>query len=131
MGMLSGTVGARKPPPFLTPSSSFSKRSRVVGRLPSLPRPPVGAAPAPHPAARRMRKKAPARLWMKMDRWGRCEVFMSDRAFVAERSGVHARDLRVVGPLLSRCPSILGELMLLDFVDSCELLATELLKSSF
>jgi hypothetical protein len=64
---------------------------------------------------------------MRMDRWGRCEVFMSDRAFVAERSGVHARDLRVVGPLLSRCPSILGELMLLDFGDSCELLATEIL----
>jgi hypothetical protein len=52
---------------------------------------------------------------------------MSDRAFVAERSGVHARDLRVVGPLLSRCPSILGELMLSDFGDSCELLTTEVL----
>lgn len=53
---------------------------------------------------------------------------MSDRAFVAERSGVHARDLRVVGPLLSRCPGILGELTLVDFVDGCELLlATEIL----
>jgi len=52
---------------------------------------------------------------------------MSDRAFVAERSGVHARDLRVVGPLLSRCPSILGELMLSDFGDSSDLLTTEVL----
>ncbi|CAD6201895.1 unnamed protein product [Miscanthus lutarioriparius] len=110
MVMLSG-IGARKPPPFLSSSSfsssSSSKRSRAIRRLPSLPRPPV-APPAPHPAGRRRRKKAPARLWMRMDRWGRCEVFMSDRAFVAERSGVHARDLRVVGPLLSRCPSILA-----------------------
>ncbi|ONL93482.1 putative magnesium transporter MRS2-H isoform X2 [Zea mays] len=111
MGRLSGS-GSRKPPPFLSPSSSFSsssysKRSRTVRRLPSLPRPPL-APPAPHPAGRTRRRKAPARLWMRMDRWGRCEVFMTNGAFVAERSGVHARDLRIVGPLLSRCPGILA-----------------------
>jgi magnesium transporter len=61
---------------------------------------------------------------MRMDRWGGCEVFMCDKAFVAERSGVHARELRVVGPLLSRYPSssILGELMLSD-LDPCLCLA--------
>jgi len=114
MGRLSGS-GGRKPPPFLSPaasfsSSSYSKRSRPFRRLPSLPKPPL-APPAPRFAGRR-RKKAPARLWMRMDRWGGCEVFMCDKAFVAERSGVHARELRVIGPLLSRCPIILGELML-------------------
>jgi hypothetical protein len=31
---------------------------------------------------------------------------------VARRSGLPARDLRVLGPLLSRSPSILGELLL-------------------
>ncbi|KAG2554916.1 hypothetical protein PVAP13_9KG589701 [Panicum virgatum] len=110
MGRLSGS-GGRKPPPFLSPaasfsSSSYSKRSRPFRRLPSLPKPPL-APPAPRFAGRR-RKKAPARLWMRMDRWGGCEVFMCDKAFVAERSGVHARELRVIGPLLSRCPIILA-----------------------
>ncbi|CAL4912473.1 unnamed protein product [Urochloa decumbens] len=108
MGRLSG-IGGRKPPPFLSPSASFSassysKRSRPFRRHPCLPKPPL-APPAPHFAGRR-RKKAPARLWMRMDRWGGCEVFTCDKAFVAERSGVHARELRVVGPLLSRFPSI-------------------------
>ncbi|CAN6290742.1 unnamed protein product [Urochloa humidicola] len=108
MGRLSGS-GTRRPPPFLSPSASFSassysKRSRPFLRHPSLPKPPL-APPAPHFAGRR-RKKAPARLWMRMDRWGGCEVFMCDKAFVAERSGVHARELRVVGSLLSRFPSI-------------------------
>ncbi|CAL4937549.1 unnamed protein product [Urochloa decumbens] len=110
MGRLSGSSG-RKPPPFLSPSASFSsssysKRSRPFRRYPSLPKPPL-APPAPHFAGRR-RKKAPARLWMRMDRWGGCEVFMCDKAFVAERSGVHMRELRVVGPFLSRFPSIQG-----------------------
>ncbi|KAG2543665.1 hypothetical protein PVAP13_9NG765277 [Panicum virgatum] len=110
MGRLSGS-GGRKPPPFLSPSASFSsssysKRSRPFRRLPSLPKPPL-APPAPRFAGRR-RKKAPARLWMRMDRWGGCEVFMCDKAFVAERSGVHTRELRVIGPLLSRCPTILA-----------------------
>ncbi|OEL27213.1 putative magnesium transporter MRS2-H [Dichanthelium oligosanthes] len=110
MGRPSGS-GVRKTPPFISPSSSlssssYSKGSRPFRRLPSLPKPPL-APPAPHFAGRR-RKKAPARLWMRMDRWGGCEVFMCDKAFVAERSGVHMRELRVIGPLLSRCPSILA-----------------------
>ncbi|KAJ1298889.1 hypothetical protein BS78_01G488200 [Paspalum vaginatum] len=109
MGRLSGS-GGRNLPPFISPSSSFtsssySKRSRAVRRLPSLPKPPL-APPAPHFVGRRRRKKAPTRLWMRMDRWGRCEVFMCDNAFIAERSGVYARDVRVIGPLLSRCTSI-------------------------
>jgi len=33
---------------------------------------------------------------------------MCDKAFVAERSGVHTRELRVIGALLSRCPTILA-----------------------
>ncbi|TVU48453.1 hypothetical protein EJB05_08091, partial [Eragrostis curvula] len=101
---------SRKPPPFLSPSSSFSssstKRSRSVRRFASLPKPPA-APPAPPFIARR-KKKAPARLWMRLDRRGECEIFMCDKAFVAERSGVHTRDLRAVGPLLSRHPSILA-----------------------
>ncbi|KAK8446853.1 hypothetical protein SEVIR_9G551800v4 [Setaria viridis] len=110
MGRLCGS-GGRRPPPFLSPSASFSsslhsKRSRPFRRLPSLPKPPL-APPAPHFAGRR-RNKAPARLWMRMDRWGGCEVFMCDKAFVVERSGVHTRELRVIGPLLSRYPSILA-----------------------
>ncbi|XP_062213605.1 putative magnesium transporter MRS2-H isoform X1 [Phragmites australis] len=102
MGRRSGS-GGRKPPPFLSPSSS--KRSRPVRRLPSIPKPPLALVA---PFTGRRRKKAPARLWMRMDRWGGCEVFMCDKAFVAERSGVHIRDLCVVGPLLSRSPSILA-----------------------
>ncbi|PAN51687.1 hypothetical protein PAHAL_9G612500 [Panicum hallii] len=110
MGRLSGS-GGRRPTPFLTPtasfsSSSYSKRSRPFRRLPSLPKPPL--APPPPRFAGRRRKKAPARLWMRMDRWGGCEAFMCDKAFVAERSGVHTRELRVIGPLLSRCPIILA-----------------------
>ncbi|KAL6907677.1 hypothetical protein ACP4OV_002716 [Aristida adscensionis] len=96
--------GGRKPNPFLSPASSFSKRSRLSGRIPSCPRPPV--PPPPPPAAVRSSKKSPARLWMRLDRRGGCEVFMCDKAFVAERTGVHTRDLRVIGPLLSRYPSI-------------------------
>ncbi|WVZ55384.1 hypothetical protein U9M48_006050 [Paspalum notatum var. saurae] len=108
MGRLWGS-GGRNLPPFISPSSpftssSYSKRSRAVRRLPSLPKPPL-APPAPHFVGRR-RKKAPTRLWMRMDRWGRCEVFMCDKAFIAERSGVCARDVRIIGPLLSRCTSI-------------------------
>ncbi|XP_062209803.1 putative magnesium transporter MRS2-H isoform X2 [Phragmites australis] len=106
MGRRSGSGGS-KPPPFL--SSSFSslssKRSRPVRRLPSLPKPPLAPAAS---FTGRGRKKAPARLWMRMDRWGGCEVFMCDKAFVPERSGVHTRDLRVICTLLSRSPSILA-----------------------
>nr|CAB3497148.1 unnamed protein product [Digitaria exilis] len=114
MGRPSASTAGRKPPPFLSPSASFSssssysKRSRAPRRLPSLPKPPPPlATPAPRFAGRR-RNKAPARLWMRMDRRGGCEVFVCDKAFVAERSGVHTRELRLIGPILSRGPSILA-----------------------
>ncbi|KAL6648834.1 hypothetical protein ACP70R_013058 [Stipagrostis hirtigluma subsp. patula] len=106
-GRRSGGRG-RKPYPFLSPSSSFSSssRSRPVSRLPSRPKPPL--APPPPPAAVRSSKKAPARLWMRLDRRGSCEIFMRDKAFVAARTGVHTRDLRAIGPLLSHHPCIIA-----------------------
>jgi magnesium transporter len=113
MGRRNG-VGSWKQPPLLSLSSSFSKRYRSIRRIPSLPKPSL-APPAP-PFIGTRKKKAHARLWMRLDRNGSCEMFMCDKAFVAERSGVHTRDLRVVGPLLSRSPSILGKLMLSIFV---------------
>lgn len=98
------------PSPSPSFSSSSSKRSRSVRRLPSLPRPPL--APQPPVTGKNRKRAASTRLWMRLDRRGGCEILMCDKAFVSRRSGVPARDLRVLGPLLSRSPSILGELMM-------------------
>ncbi|GJN30234.1 hypothetical protein PR202_gb18523 [Eleusine coracana subsp. coracana] len=106
--------GERSAVPFLSPASS---KRRYARRVPSLPKPPL-APPAP-PFIGRRKRKPPSRLWMRLDRRGGCEIFMCDKAFVTERSGVHARDLRVVGPLLSRSPSILDELMLFSLSLAC------------
>ncbi|KAK3148430.1 hypothetical protein QOZ80_3BG0295010 [Eleusine coracana subsp. coracana] len=71
--------GGRKPPPFLSPASSFSssfpKRSRYARRVPSLPKPPL-APPAP-PFIGRRKRKPPSRLWMRLDRRGGCEIFIN------------------------------------------------------
>ncbi|KAL5227909.1 hypothetical protein ABZP36_016174 [Zizania latifolia] len=45
---------------------------------------------------------------MRLDWRDGCEVLSCDKAFVARRFGVPARDLRILGHLLSRSPSILG-----------------------
>ncbi|KAF0893312.1 hypothetical protein E2562_023947 [Oryza meyeriana var. granulata] len=87
-------------------SSSVSRRCRSVHQVPSLPRPPL--APPARVVGKSKRKAASTRLWMRLDRRGGCEMVMCDKAFVARRSGLPARDLRVLGPLLRRSPSILA-----------------------
>uniref|UniRef100_A0A0E0CUX3 Magnesium transporter n=1 Tax=Oryza meridionalis TaxID=40149 RepID=A0A0E0CUX3_9ORYZ len=89
--------------------SPDSRRCRSVHRVPSRPRPPLLAPPARVMGkGNSKRRSANTRLWMRLDRRGGCEMIMCDKSFVARRSGLPARDLRVLGPLLSRSPSILA-----------------------
>ncbi|XP_006649364.1 putative magnesium transporter MRS2-H [Oryza brachyantha] len=83
-----------------------SRRCSTVHCLPSRPRPPL--APPARVMGKSKRNPASTRLWMRLDRRGGCEMVMCDKAFVARRSGLPARDLRLLGPLLSRSPSILA-----------------------
>jgi magnesium transporter len=55
------------------------------------------------------KKKAGARLWMRLDRWGTSEVVELDKASIIRRAGLPPRDLRILGPVFSRSSSILGE----------------------
>ena len=55
------------------------------------------------------KKKAGARLWMRLDRWGSSEILELDKASIIHRAGVPPRDLRILGPIFSHSSSILGE----------------------
>ncbi|KQJ97615.2 hypothetical protein BRADI_3g32490v3 [Brachypodium distachyon] len=54
------------------------------------------------------KKKAGARLWMRLDRWGSSEVVELDKASIIRRAGVPPRDLRILGPVFSHSSSILA-----------------------
>jgi magnesium transporter len=128
--------GGRKLPFFGSSSSSSSKRTRSARRLPGLLKPRVAAAlPAavspsaagetdgpPPPLApdtaaaagglvsgKVGKKKAGARLWMRLDRWGSSEIVELDKASVIRRAGVPPRDLRILGPVFSHSSNILGD----------------------
>ncbi|XP_062205071.1 putative magnesium transporter MRS2-G [Phragmites australis] len=130
--------GGRKLPFFGSSSSSSStKRSRSARRLPSLPKPRAAAAPpaspSPAPAEGKTsqplpplapaaaaagggwvvsgkvgKKKAGARLWMRLDRWGASEIVELDKASIIRRAGVPPRDLRILGPVFSHSSNILA-----------------------
>ncbi|KAI5017848.1 hypothetical protein ZWY2020_042736 [Hordeum vulgare] len=127
--------GGRKLPFFSAASTSSStKRTRSARRLPSLPKPssppppsPTTPPPAPQatpsppapspggggaaPAAvsgKVGKKKAGARLWMRLDRWGSSEILELDKASIIRRAGVPPRDLRILGPVFSHSSSILA-----------------------
>ncbi|BAF10818.1 putative magnesium transporter MRS2-H [Oryza sativa Japonica Group] len=89
-------------------SSPESRRCRSVHRVPSRPRPPLAPPARVMGKGNSKRKAANTRLWMRLDRRGGCEMILCDKSFVARRSGLPARDLRVLSPLLSRSPSILA-----------------------
>jgi magnesium transporter len=55
------------------------------------------------------KKKAGARLWMRLDRWGSSEIVELDKASVIRRAGVPPRDLRILGPVFSHSSNILGD----------------------
>uniref|UniRef100_A0A0D9VPA9 Magnesium transporter n=1 Tax=Leersia perrieri TaxID=77586 RepID=A0A0D9VPA9_9ORYZ len=84
-----------------SPSSSLATR-RCRSRPPFAPESCVMGN------SKRKAAAASTRLWMRLDRWGGCEMAMCDKAFVARHSGLPARDLRILGPLHSRSPSILA-----------------------
>ncbi|KAF6995285.1 hypothetical protein CFC21_011810 [Triticum aestivum] len=123
--------GGRKLPFFSAASTSSStKRTRSARRLPSLPKPSsppppspttpppapqtTTSPPAPSPgggaavAAKVGKKKAGARLWMRLDRWGSSEILELDKASIIRRAGVPPRDLRILGPVFSHSSSILA-----------------------
>ncbi|KAK3153210.1 hypothetical protein QOZ80_2BG0169300 [Eleusine coracana subsp. coracana] len=127
--------GSRKLPFFGTTSSTSSKRTRSARRLPALPKPRVAAtlpmAPslatagetdqpppplAPDAAAaaggvvsgKVGKKKAGARLWMRLDRWGASEIVELDKASIIRRASLPPRDLRILGPVFSHSSSILA-----------------------
>ncbi|XP_051194846.1 putative magnesium transporter MRS2-G [Lolium perenne] len=123
--------GGRKLPFFASAgSTSSTKRTRSARRLPSLPKttspPPPHATsppPAPHPttsppdlpsaaaasvSGKVAKKKAGARLWMRLDRWGSSEILELDKASIIRRAGVPLRDLRILGPIFSHSSSILA-----------------------
>ncbi|KAF8697830.1 hypothetical protein HU200_035318 [Digitaria exilis] len=54
------------------------------------------------------KKKAGARLWMRLDRWGTSEIVELDKASIIRRAGVPPRDLRILGPVFSHSSSILA-----------------------
>lgn len=54
------------------------------------------------------KKKAGARLWMRLDRWGSSEILELDKASIIRRAGVPPRDLRILGPVFSHSSSILA-----------------------
>ncbi|TVU31811.1 hypothetical protein EJB05_23512 [Eragrostis curvula] len=130
--------GGRKLPFFGSSSSFSSKRSRSARRLPALPKPrvaaslpgaasPAGAAAAgetnqpPPPLApdaaaaagglvsgKVGKKKAGARTWMRLDRWGASEIVELDKASIIRRAGLPPRDLRILGPVFSHSSNILA-----------------------
>ncbi|OEL20877.1 putative magnesium transporter MRS2-G [Dichanthelium oligosanthes] len=118
--------GGRKLLPFCGGSHSSSsssspspRRSRPARRrlLSPSPSPPPAAHSRPPPAplagagavsVKLGKKKAGARLWMRVDQWGASEVLELDTASVTRRAGVPPRDLRVLGPVFSRSSSILA-----------------------
>uniref|UniRef100_A0A0E0K8I8 Magnesium transporter n=1 Tax=Oryza punctata TaxID=4537 RepID=A0A0E0K8I8_ORYPU len=87
-------------------SSPAFRHCRSVHRVPARPRPPLAPSARVMGKGNSKRKAANTRLWMRLDRRGGCEMIMCDKAFVARRSGLPARDLRLLGSLLSRSPSI-------------------------
>ncbi|BAT11895.1 Os10g0545000 [Oryza sativa Japonica Group] len=128
--------GGRKLPFFASnaSTSSSTKRTRSARRLPSLTRPRASSSPSPaspsppppsasHPAppspplavspagaGKVGKKKAGARLWMRLDRWGVSETLHLDKGSIIRRAGLPPRDLRILGPVFSDSSSILGEL---------------------
>uniref|UniRef100_J3N4L1 Magnesium transporter n=1 Tax=Oryza brachyantha TaxID=4533 RepID=J3N4L1_ORYBR len=119
-------------------TSSSTKRTRSARRLPSLPKPrasgptspaspsapqPAGSHPAPPSptlavspsvagggggAGKGGKKKAGARLWMRLDRWGVSETLHLDKGSIIRRAGLPPRDLRILGPVFSDSSSILA-----------------------
>ncbi|XP_062200394.1 putative magnesium transporter MRS2-G [Phragmites australis] len=79
---------AAQPPPPLAPATAAGSGGVVSGK--------VG------------KKKAGARLWMRLDRWGASEIVELDKASIIRRAGVPPRDLRVLGPVFSHASNILG-----------------------
>ncbi|XP_047093800.1 putative magnesium transporter MRS2-G [Lolium rigidum] len=67
-----------------------------------------GAAPAASVSGKVAKKKAGARLWMRLDRWGSSEILELDKASIIRRAGVPLRDLRILGPIFSHSSSILA-----------------------
>uniref|UniRef100_A0A0E0MAB9 Magnesium transporter n=1 Tax=Oryza punctata TaxID=4537 RepID=A0A0E0MAB9_ORYPU len=126
--------GGRKLPFFASnaSTSSSTKRTRSARRLPSLTRPRSSSSPSPaspstpppsasHPAppsppvavsptgaGKVGKKKAGARLWMRLDRWGVSETLHLDKGSIIRRAGLPPRDLRILGPVFSDSSSILA-----------------------
>ncbi|CAM0956307.1 unnamed protein product [Alopecurus aequalis] len=67
-----------------------------------------GGATAAALSGKVTKKKAGARLWMRLDRWGSSEILELDKASIIQRSGVPLRDLRILGPIFSHSSSILA-----------------------
>lgn len=68
------------------------------------------------------KKKAGARLWMRLDRWGASEILELDKASIIRRVGVPPRDLRILGPVFSHSSNILARekamLINLEFISA-------------
>ncbi|KAF0928574.1 hypothetical protein E2562_006020 [Oryza meyeriana var. granulata] len=119
-------------------TSPSTKRTCSARRLPSLPKlrassPPSPVSPSPPPPAASHpappspsplavspaaaagggsgkvgKKKAGARLWMRLDRWGVSETLHLDKGSIIRRAGLPPRDLRILGPVFSDSSSILA-----------------------
>ncbi|CAN6284052.1 unnamed protein product [Urochloa humidicola] len=90
-------------------SPSATPPTAAAGQSPQPP-PPLSAAAAAGGAVSGKvgKKKAGARLWMRLDRWGNSEIVELDKASIIRRAGLPPRDLRILGPVFSHSSSILA-----------------------
>ncbi|KAL6642754.1 hypothetical protein ACP70R_020935 [Stipagrostis hirtigluma subsp. patula] len=97
------------PPSAATPSPT---RAAAPGQTAQPPAPlgPAAAAAVGGGAVsgKVSKKKAGARLWMRLDRWGASELVELDKASIIRRAGVPPRDLRILGPVFSHSSNILA-----------------------
>ncbi|XP_042497471.1 magnesium transporter MRS2-4-like isoform X3 [Macadamia integrifolia] len=66
------------------------------------------------------KKVGGARLWMRFDRFGQSELLELDKSAIIQRVSIPARDLRILGPVLSHSSNILtrekATVLNLDFI---------------
>lgn len=85
-----------------TPSPSSPANVGDVGEPAGTGKPMVVAVAKPK------KKAGGARLWMRFDRSGESELFECDKSTIIKRTGIPARDLRILGPVFSNSSNILA-----------------------
>ncbi|KAL6906453.1 hypothetical protein ACP4OV_004054 [Aristida adscensionis] len=89
-------------------ASPYPTQAAASGQAAQPPPPLAAAAGGGAVAGKVSKKKAGARLWMRLDRWGASEIVELDKSSIIRRAGVPPRDLRILGPVFSHSSNILA-----------------------